>query len=83
MGEYADDAIDAGFAEWGGIEGRDDEDDFDPIDGAYIRRGRRCKFCGERALSWTKHQGKWRLAKRGQLHTCAPRLALLAEGGGE
>lgn len=68
MGEYADDAIDAGFAEWGGIEG--DEDDFDPIDGAYIRRGRRCKYCGERGLEWGQNSGKWRLFKGGEMHSC-------------
>jgi len=71
MGDYADDAIDAGFAEWGGIEGRDDEDDFDPIDGAYIRRGRCCKYCGERGLHWGRQaDGKWRLFKQAALHSC-------------
>lgn len=60
-GDFADDAINAGFAELVGIEG-DQYDDVDPMDGIVIRR-KRCKYCGVGGLKWfQKPDGSWRLS---------------------
>lgn len=80
-GDYADDAIDAGFAGWGGLDLPYDDDEPDTMDGAVIYRPR-CKYCGARGLRWGHHNGGWRLfgtdEKTGEpkLHGCLNRAAL-------
>lgn len=74
MGEYADMAIDAGFAEWEdverGIAAGDYEYDEASIPGIKYPRSRvlrpsqasaPCRGCGKGGLHWLKVDGKWRL----------------------
>ena len=40
------------------------------------RRGRTittktCRCCGTTGLTWSKHEGKWRLFENGRLHQCS------------
>ena len=68
MGDHADDAIDAGLYEY--LAGDEFYPD-DPIDGAYIKRGKVCKICGRPDLHWQELSVGWRLHETsGKIHTC-------------
>lgn len=63
MGDYADDAIQAGLdSPWGWRRPR------------YPRpeRPKKCRHCGEHPLYWMEVDGVWRLGIGGEMHTCKP-----------
>ena len=75
MGDYAEDAIEQGYAEmlYDAFSGHEDGE----MDGIVRRRRRRkprteCKFCGATGLMWSNASGRWLLVDQNtaEVHTC-------------
>ena len=72
MGEFADDAIDQGWADFE-ADFDDDRDDYlcdTYLSGGCSPRRKTCRHCGMSNLTWGMHNGKWRLFDGNNLHTC-------------
>jgi hypothetical protein len=71
MGEFADDAIDQGLADFeADFDERDDYLCDNYLSGGYSPRRKMCRHCGMANLTWGKYNGKWRLFNGSELHSC-------------